>query len=1089
MAETKLIYSIKINGVEQQINNVKTLNSEINNLGDSVNDFSTNSIDQTSASFDNLSKSVDNVSTEFDSAGNSVDNFNNKVTKIDDSGLKKFDKSAKSTTEKIDKLTFAGEKGFKGISDALKLFGVDTSILDNVKEGLGAIGDLLDSQSKVNEVAHNSAPAAKQAQTIKELASAQQAATTATEAGAVATTAQSTATKGATIATNIFNAALKALPFIAVIAAITTVIALYSQWKESQDELAQSADDFIKKLNDDLELYNQSLEDRLNLLNSLNDEANNNLNLQIANTQKEIQLLEAQEGSIQSIYNLKKKLIELQQKQSQNEIENSKNEIKNYDDKIIKNKTLIDQSYEKIKNAKNQNDIDLLNNEINKLRKEGNSLEKERSKLILDNNKKQIDLNLSKEYDIKLLNAANEKEKERLEIQKQQKLNEIKEKQIDYFINIINDKEEIRDFIKNIQEKFNDNKFKIYIDTKNFGESFDILLEKINNFNDELVKKQEEISKDIQNKQLNIIENQTNLALTDFEKVSVKLNKAISEENKNSINSILESVGNFTIFNDQKKEDIKKYKQSIESIFENVFGKNDKNYINELNNIKSSIDRIVNARKEYNEVSTNSSVIDLAYSEVLNSLLTDTKSVLTTIEGIYSKSFDDVNNTVEDLSKKLDKEKPFDFSLLFDSKNLKKQLKDSVNQPAEEAILSLQKEIQKVNTAFNNIAEIDPALAEKLQPVFAKIISELDNGIASIEKKAGETNNNIDSVIDVNIQKQVGKFFDYAQQISDFYSMISEIQIINLEAEQERINENFDLKQESLDKELEILQQYYDAQVLIAQDANSKINDFENQLVNARGARAEFLLKLLATEQEKAQKAQKAKEDAAKKEKKLKDEQIKQEKERTAELEKIEQEKARIRKRAALISSIIDAARAFLMALLQPPGPPETITQAVIAGALATAQVAVIAASKYKEGGIFKKGGMLNGNSHQQGGMPVYDGNGKKVAELEGGEFIIRKSIAEKNINLLKQINSGKINSEGIMTKVSSANQVQPNYNTIQSAIDNNNSTNTVQVTIDNESIKQAIKDGMNNVIVQASIIDIIEHNKKQIVINDLRKV
>jgi hypothetical protein len=71
------------------------------------------------------------------------------------------------------------------------------------------------------------------------------------------------------------------------------------------------------------------------------------------------------------------------------------------------------------------------------------------------------------------------------------------------------------------------------------------------------------------------------------------------------------------------------------------------------------------------------------------------------------------------------------------------------------------------------------------------------------------------------------------------------------------------------------------------------------------------------------------------------------------------------------------------------------------------AQVATIAAQKFKDGGRF-----LSGPSHENGGMPILNPTtGQKVAEVEGGEFIIRKrSVTAQTMPLLERINQSNGN-------------------------------------------------------------------------------
>jgi len=81
--------------------------------------------------------------------------------------------------------------------------------------------------------------------------------------------------------------------------------------------------------------------------------------------------------------------------------------------------------------------------------------------------------------------------------------------------------------------------------------------------------------------------------------------------------------------------------------------------------------------------------------------------------------------------------------------------------------------------------------------------------------------------------------------------------------------------------------------------------------------------------------------------------------------------------------------------------------KAALSGALATAsygaELAAISQRKFV-GKKFADGGMVNGPSHDQGGVP-FSVQGRGGYEMEGGEFIVNKDATSRNYNLLKRIN------------------------------------------------------------------------------------
>ena len=57
------------------------------------------------------------------------------------------------------------------------------------------------------------------------------------------------------------------------------------------------------------------------------------------------------------------------------------------------------------------------------------------------------------------------------------------------------------------------------------------------------------------------------------------------------------------------------------------------------------------------------------------------------------------------------------------------------------------------------------------------------------------------------------------------------------------------------------------------------------------------------------------------------------------------------------------------------------------------------------------KGGLLDGPSHSEGGMPILGSN----MEVEGGEFVVNKNATRKNLKLLNAINKGRYEEGGII--------------------------------------------------------------------------
>ena len=97
-----------------------------------------------------------------------------------------------------------------------------------------------------------------------------------------------------------------------------------------------------------------------------------------------------------------------------------------------------------------------------------------------------------------------------------------------------------------------------------------------------------------------------------------------------------------------------------------------------------------------------------------------------------------------------------------------------------------------------------------------------------------------------------------------------------------------------------------------------------------------------------------------------------------------------------IIQAILNGALAISQAATN-KWPVPAIPLMALAGAATAAQVAIMSATHYRDGGL------LEGKSHAQGG--IYMGGG---VEAEGNEFIINKKTTMKNLPLIEYINSKK---------------------------------------------------------------------------------
>ena len=103
--------------------------------------------------------------------------------------------------------------------------------------------------------------------------------------------------------------------------------------------------------------------------------------------------------------------------------------------------------------------------------------------------------------------------------------------------------------------------------------------------------------------------------------------------------------------------------------------------------------------------------------------------------------------------------------------------------------------------------------------------------------------------------------------------------------------------------------------------------------------------------------------------------------------EQIKKDAARKQQKIDVTQAVINTAKAVTSALNTQPFLPAGLIMAGIATAQGAAQIKMIKAQK------FAKGGILNGPSHAQGGIPMFSKGGAFYGEAEGGEAVLTKGV------------------------------------------------------------------------------------------------
>lgn len=231
--------------------------------------------------------------------------------------------------------------------------------------------------------------------------------------------------------------------------------------------------------------------------------------------------------------------------------------------------------------------------------------------------------------------------------------------------------------------------------------------------------------------------------------------------------------------------------------------------------------------------------------------------------------------------------------------------------------------------------------------------------------------------------------------------------------------------QEALDKATEM----HDKSVDKLEESQNKVQELNDKMKNSSGAQLEALKQQQADEM--LLLAQREAE-----EKRLAREKEKREK----ELAKKEKQQRKLELKMQLIEGIVNTAVSVTKALTW--GWPLGAIFAGIIGAMGAMQTSIIA----KQISKLADGGLLQGRSHAQGGIPV----GNTGIEVEGGEYVINKRSTAKYLPLLQAINEEGARKKTVANQLGKyANGGQLNYQRISSNLDSVDTNKVIQNSID----------------------------------------
>lgn len=322
------------------------------------------------------------------------------------------------------------------------------------------------------------------------------------------------------------------------------------------------------------------------------------------------------------------------------------------------------------------------------------------------------------------------------------------------------------------------------------------------------------------------------------------------------------------------------------------------------------------------------------------------------------------------------------------------------------------------------------------------------------------------SSIEQNMKDSFGKFWgsidQWVQQVGQtmntILSSLSEIQ-----------SNQYEKMIDQQEKYIEEYEKMLDKQKEITQEHASAVESIEDELATARGDRRQQLIDQLNAEME-AQRASLAQQQKIEKEKEK------------AEHKKadLEYEQAVARKKMQEKQALINAAMAVSMAAVN-NWPIPAIPMMALAAAAGAAQYAAIK-SQYIPKPSYGDGGVIQGKSHRDGGVPVLGGR----AEVEGGEFITNKVTTSKNVDLLEYINTKrrKISLEDLIDFYGGNSQVKKSITAVRTKFADGGMIPTLRNDINLSDRMLTAFEDYSNRPVQVAVVDIIDRTQA---VNDVR--
>ena len=490
---------------------------------------------------------------------------------------------------------------------------------------------------------------------------------------------------------------------------------------------------------------------------------------------------------------------------------------------------------------------------------------------------------------------------------------------------------------------------------------------------------------------------------------------------------------------------LKKGEMSIEEYTENTSG----TLIQSYKNQEITFVQFLDLMRQENETHQNkmSAINKQAEADTEHSEKEHLKNMQQTNAEYYSNMRKELSDYISSISKQRDKAEVNNAWGIINygkTKTALENLKDNAENAMKQIAMQKNELVVKLSKGEISFGDFDTAMTE-LNALGTEAMETAESVKKDLKNLIGDFWGSIDQWV-----QAVG------QTMNSILSSLSEIQSNKYDKmidQQEKYIEEYD---ELLNKQKEITQEHASA-----------VDSIENELSTARGDRRQQLIDMLNAEMA-AQRASLAQE-----------KKIEREREKAEEKKKkLEHDQAVAKKKMQLAQAAINMAMSISMAAVN-HWPIPAIPMMALASAAGAAQIAAIQSQNIPSYG---SGGVIQGKSHREGGVPVLGGR----AEVEGGEYITNKVTTAKNVDLLEYINSKKkrINLDDLIEFYGVGSPVKKNIQTVRTKFADGGTIPTLRNDINlSDRLLTAFEDYSNRQTV-VSVVDIIDRTQA---VNDVR--